>query len=626
MRTWIWLIFILTPLNIQGQIITTYAGTGSTVFSGEGVPATSAGIPNPNGIVFDKQGNCFFVDGLSSYRIRKITPAGIISTVAGIGVGGFSGDGGPASAAKLGGGGGIDLDTAGNIYFADPQNNRIRKIDKATGIITTIAGNGVGSYSGDGGPATAAGLYNPQDVRVDTSGNVYIAAFWNNRIRKIDASGIITTIAGGGTSGVGDGGPATSAQLVAVSGVDIDKNGNVYLAENNSSPISNRVRVIDNFGLITTVAGNGAGIFTGDGIAATAASISPYFIAFDTSGQIFISDRGNLRVYRVDHSGILHTVVGDGSSMTAGDGGPATAASIWDPTYIAFDPCNNLYISEAGGPGSRRIRKVTFNPGSISSVTITCTPNDTVCAGTPVTFTTTTTGASTMTFQWYKNGDAVAGATSESYTFTPAMGDSVRCVYTGVDICSFTGHPSSNMINMVVTPLTPPTIALGSTPSSSAAIGSTVTVNAAVGSAGSSYTIKWYKNAVPFGITSVPVTTYVKGAGADVITAKVSSTDPLGCYDTTTSAGITINTLPGGVNDVQTIMPIISLYPNPAADELYVIGEATSYRILNAVGQVLQQGQIINGAISIANFAPGVYMLEASDADGLIICQRFVKN
>jgi hypothetical protein len=419
MKYWIWIIVILISMKSSAQIITTFAGTGSTVFSGEGVPATSAGLPGASGIAFDKQGNCYLADVVNSYRIRKVTANGIISTISGIGVAGYSGDGGPATAARLGGPGGIDLDTAGNVYFSDGPNNRVRKIDKSTGIISTIAGTGAGTYGGDGGAATLADLYNPQDVRCDTLGNIYIGAFYDNRIRKVDASGNINTIAGGGAGGLGDGGPATAAQLVAPWGVEIDDTGNVYLAQTaGTSTITNRIRKINTAGIITTIAGNGAWAYTGDGVPATSASMGARFITFDASGQLFISDYSNNRVYKVDHSGILHLVAGNGSSASAGDGGPATAASLWGPGPIAFDPCGNLYISDLGG---RRIRKITFNPPTTPTVTIAGIT--TASVGATVTVDAAVTGAgSSYTIKWLNKGIQFATTTVPNVTYTKVAG------------------------------------------------------------------------------------------------------------------------------------------------------------------------------------------------------------
>lgn len=356
-KLWL-LLFVLLPLVGKGQNITTVAGNGATVFSGHGVPATSAGIPNPIGGTFDKYGNYYFADAVNSNRIRKISPLGIISTVAGNGMGGFSGDGGPATAAKLLLPTAVKLDTLGNIYISDANNHRIRKVDAITNIITTIAGNGTGGYSGDNIPATAASLFSPNDICFDKWGNLYIADNQNWRVRKIAPTGIITTFAGTGITGSsGDGGPATLAQLSIPSGIAADDFGNIYIADRGY--YGNCVRKVNLTGIISTVAGNGSPTYIGDGIAATAAQIVPIKIGFDTSSQLFIADDYNERVYKVDATGIIHVVAGTGISGHSGDGGPATAADILYPSGIAFDPCGNLYIPVVT---PRHIRKVTFNP------------------------------------------------------------------------------------------------------------------------------------------------------------------------------------------------------------------------------------------------------------------------
>ena len=374
------LVFLfLAPFVLQAQIISTFAGTGSSVYSGNGTPATSAGIPDPIGGFFDKYGDYYFVDGLGVNRARKIDTAGIIVTVAGTGMGGYAGDRGQATAAKLYLPQAIIQDTAGNLYIADAQNNCIRKVDAATGIITTIAGNNTPGFSGDGGPATAAMISDPNDICLDKRGNLYIADLSNQRVRKVDPSGIITTFAGLGIL-IGDGGPATNALLNVPQGITVDDTGNVYIADVST----NRVRKVDTFGIITTVAGNGSYIYAGDNILATAANINPGKVAIDHSGNLFIADWYNVRVFKVDNAGIIHLIAGNGVSAFAGDGGPATSASLYYPSGLAFDPCGNLYITE---PNNRRIRKVTFNPSctilslsvnTIEDNTINIYPNPTI--------------------------------------------------------------------------------------------------------------------------------------------------------------------------------------------------------------------------------------------------------
>lgn len=287
----------------------------------------------------------------------------------------------------------------------------------------------------------------------------------------------------------------------------------------------------------------------------------------------------------------------------------------------------------ASVPGSgRRIRKVTFNPGGIAAISIAVTPNDTVCAGTVVTFTATTTGASTAGYQWYRNGVAVPGATNATYSYTATTvegGDSVRCVYTGIDVCSIAGNPVSNVLHIVATPLTMPSIALSSV--SEAAVGTVVTVNATVGAAGSSYSIKWYRNSVLFATTGVPIATYVKGAGTDVITARVSSTDATGCYDTATAGAINIAVAP-----VQVLQPqaqtAVEVYPNPATHSVTVDAGAAIklLSLTNAAGQVYDVPHTVvapgTHVLDVARLPAGVYLLQVTDEYGNKVVKRLVKG
>ena len=338
----------------NAQTITTYAGGGSSN-PGNGGPATAALLGgNPVGGFFDKYGNYYFVDGL---RLRKITPSGIITTLAGIGMNGFSGDGGPATAAKLSTPQGVALDTSGNIFIVDHGNMRIRRIDAATGIINTIAGTGVLASTGDGGAATAATLGNPQDICIDKHGNIYIAEFFSDRVRKINTAGIISNFAGrNGVIGYsGDGSRADTAKIGALYGLCIDIVGNVYIADNSNSSVYK----VDTFGIIRKVAGTSLGnyVYNGDEIPATTANIDPVRIGIDKFGNLFIADEFNFRVRMVDNLGKIHTVDGIGTTGFSGDGGPASAAQFNFPAGIAFDSCSNLYIPDNG---NNRVRKITY--------------------------------------------------------------------------------------------------------------------------------------------------------------------------------------------------------------------------------------------------------------------------
>ena len=332
------------------------AGDGTAEYKGDGGLATSAGLLNPSDIAVDASGNMYIAD-TSNHRIRLVTKStGIITTVAGDGTGGYKGDGGLATSAGLYNPSGIAVDASGNIYIADTSNSRIRLVTKSTGIITTVAGDGTIEYKGDGGLATSAGLYTPNDVAVDASGNIYIADSGNHRVRLVTKStGIITTVTGDGIAGYkGDGGLATSASLYSPYGVAVDASGNIYIADTSN----HRLRLVaKSTGIISTVAGDGTVGYEGDGGLATSAGLYyPYGIALDASGNIYISDNGNYRIRLVTKStGIITTVAGDGTGGYNGDGGLATSASLYYPYGVAVDASGNIYIADTN---NNRIRLV----------------------------------------------------------------------------------------------------------------------------------------------------------------------------------------------------------------------------------------------------------------------------
>ena len=347
-----------------GGIITTIAGAGVGGFSGDGGPATNAVFNTPAGVAIDGTGNIYISDEYNA-RIRMIDVSGIINTIAGNGTFGFSGDGGPAAIAELYQPTGIALNAAGNIYIADQVNNRIREIN-SSGIITTISGTGAGGFSGDGGPATLAEVYTPAGLATDGAGNIYIADGNNDRVRKINSSGIINTIAGGGTSGYGDGGPATNAQFSHPHDIAFDAAGNVYIVDY----YHNLIRKVNTSGIISTFAGNGIQGYSGDGGPATDAALNwPFGIAIDNAGNVFISDGLNHCIRKVNTSGIISTVAGDGSGVYSGDGGPATAAGFGYPYYITVDGYGNLFFAIA----NEKIVKVNAS-GIISTIAGNGTP------------------------------------------------------------------------------------------------------------------------------------------------------------------------------------------------------------------------------------------------------------
>ena len=344
--------------KVTGGVLTPYAGNGNMGLAGDGSPALSASLNNPYGIALDASGNLYIAD-VGNQRIRKVTAAtGNMGQFAGNGGFKFSGDGGPASIGIFNQPTSVAVDAAGNLYIADYGNNRIRKV--SNGIVTTFAGNGVPAYAGDNGPAANASLNQPFAVAVDSSGALYIADYGNNVVRKV-ASGTITTVAGTGIGGYsGDGGPAKAATLANPAGIAVDLTGNIYIADAGNDVI----RRVSN-GIISTVAGNGMQTFSGDGGPANKASlqINTYYfagIAVDSIGNLYIADTGNARVRVVSGgNGTITTFAGNGQQNSSGDGGPATGAGL-NPSGLALDPDGSLYIADSNNNYVRKVSNGTI--------------------------------------------------------------------------------------------------------------------------------------------------------------------------------------------------------------------------------------------------------------------------
>jgi len=345
-----------------GGIITTIAGNGGYSYSGDGGPAASAALQLPGGVFVDAADNVYIAD-TSNHRIRSITPAGIINTVAGAGIPAYSGDNGPAVSAFLNHPNSGAADAFGNLFIADSANNVIRKVTPA-GIVTTVAGNGNGGYTGDNGPATSASLLFPEGVAIDASGNLFIADTYNSVIREV-SNGTITTVAGNGVAGYsGDHGPATGAKLSYPAGLAVDASGNLLIADSDNHAI----RKVSG-SIITTLAGNGVAGYWGDqGPAAGAQLDYPTGVALDVSGNLFIADSNNNAIRKISVGGIITTVAGTGDPGDTGDYGPATAATLNEPGGIAVDAACNLFIADtynnrvrmvAGGGG------VTVSPSAV---------------------------------------------------------------------------------------------------------------------------------------------------------------------------------------------------------------------------------------------------------------------
>ncbi|MBK8598767.1 MAG: hypothetical protein IPN83_25000 [Holophagales bacterium] len=345
----------------DAQSIFTVAGGGSD----DGRAATAAGLAYPRSAIYDRAGNLYIAD-MANQRIRKVDRAtGRISTVAGTGAAGFAGDGRHAWGATLAYPAGLAFDRAGNLYIADSENNRIRRVRVATGVIETFAGTGEWGFSGDGGPALQASLAQPLALALDGDGNLLVADSFNDRVRKVDlGSLVITTIAGSGSqASAGDGGPATLATLRLPVALALDLAGNIFVAEQDG----HRVRKIDlSTGLITTVAGTGEAGFTGDGGPATAARLSrPRGLAFDLSGSLYVADAENFRIRRVSAAGVITTYGGTGESGVGGDGGPA-AAALFSPAGLANDfDGSGLAVVDLE---NNRIRRISYDTTNVFTI------------------------------------------------------------------------------------------------------------------------------------------------------------------------------------------------------------------------------------------------------------------
>jgi gliding motility-associated-like protein len=403
------LIAILFCFSAKAQIITTIAGTGTVGFSGDGGQATASELNGPNSLAKDAAGNLYIADYQNNV-IRKINTAGIITTIAGNNTAGYSGDGGQASLAELNSPTGLLVDNVGNIFICDEGNNGIRKIN-TSGIITTIAGNHIAGYTGDGGQASLAELNNPTGLALDVIGNIYVADVANQVIRKINTAGIITTVAGNNTAGFsGDGGQATAAQLNLPFYMAIDAANNIYIADG----LNNVIRKVNTTGIISTFAGNHIAGYSGDGGNATSAELTrPEGVAIDSVNNVYIGDWNNHVIRKVHTSGIISTIAGTGIAGYSGDGGMATSAQLNHPLGIMLDGCQ-LYFADQD---NNRIRQVNLG------LTLTVT-SPTICTGTTATL--TAMGANTYT--WSTGATISIGA-----TITPSPTATTNYTVTGAD-------------------------------------------------------------------------------------------------------------------------------------------------------------------------------------------------
>ncbi len=586
-------LFRVRKINVSG-IINTVAGNMQDSYLGDNYAASAAGLQYPCDVATDASGNLYIADQTNN-RIRKIDNLGIITTIAGNDTLGFTGDGGPATSAQIYSPIAVATDISGNIYFSDHHNQRIRKIN-SSGSISTIAGTGTIGFSGDGGPATAAMIAYPYQITTDIHGSIYFADEGNNRIRKINSTGIISTIAGcSSTSGFGgDGGPATLAHLRFPTGVAVDRSGNVYIAD----MINNRVRKLDTFGIINTIAGTSSSGYSGDGIPATSAELyEPMSLKFDSAGNLYIVDYGNNMIRMVDTAGIINAVAGSyfGGSFGgySGDGGPATAAKMHEPCGIAFDGCNSIYVADAY---NNVIRKISLIEPVIGSTTI--------CSGAITTLIDSTT-----------SGFWNIGGTTSICSIDSGSGE-LRGLTSGVALITYTTTNTCGVAfanaTITVNPLPDSGIISGL---SLVAVGSAImlsdTVTAGIWSSG---------NAT---IATVSSTGLVTGVSMGVDTISYTVTNLCGH----SSAIKTITVTPTlGLSTKNSFINSFNIYPNPATNKITIESQQQGrIQIVSLDGQLIlsellkEKSTQFTLPIGIAN---GTYLVRFISIDGICNMQK----
>jgi trimeric autotransporter adhesin len=346
---------VIRPAPIDGSAtIATIIGTATASSTGDGGAATSATINTPYAAIGDVSGNIYVAES-NGCRVRKIAPTGTVTTYAGNGTCTSTGDGGAATSATLNYVTGLAVAPDGSVYIVEGNGNRVRKVSTA-GTISTFAGTGTASSTGDGGAATAATINSPRGITVDHAGSVYISESAGNRVRKVTSAGTISTIMGTGTaSSSGDGGAATSATVNGPRNVAVARDGSIYISDAGGC----RIRKISAAGIASTVVGTGTCTSTGDSGAATSATINnPRGVVLDEVGNLYVAELDGARVRRVDAAGVITTISGNGTASSTGDGGAASSATLFGPYGLAFDQAGRLLVVEEGNGSGTKVRRI----------------------------------------------------------------------------------------------------------------------------------------------------------------------------------------------------------------------------------------------------------------------------
>ncbi|RYY55398.1 MAG: T9SS type B sorting domain-containing protein [Chitinophagaceae bacterium] len=448
-------LLLLPVAGLHAQVISTIAGAGGIGFSGDGGPALGALFSNPISVT-PGQPNTIFISDFDNFRIRKVNLlTNVITTIAGSGTAGFTGDGGPAINARMRNPGDLVADEYGNVYFCDGNNFRVRRIDAVTGQIRTVLGGGGIPYGGGSAVAVNAGISYPNALAMGKNGEYLFVALWpSSYIVRLDLStGIMTQVAGnGGNDDLGDGGPAIAASFRMPMGLAVDPDDNLYIADAQA----HRVRRVGTNGNITTVAGTGTVGYTGDGAAAAVAALSgPTGVGIDPAGNLFIADRGNNLVRKVDMlTGLISVAAGSGGYGFAGDGLQANSPCVQlaDPHKVRFDDAGNYFISDQSNGRIRMVRPGAAPPTSAPSISI-ISDNSAVCSNTPVNFTATAINTSgTTSYQW-KVDNVNVGSNGNSFSIsTLTDGQVVSCVLTTGSGCGPDLAVTSNELSIDITP------------------------------------------------------------------------------------------------------------------------------------------------------------------------------